>query len=93
MFCTSAILCVLFLCHNTSAMSRKQHKSKDKKSDLTHLGDNLSDKKDGGDEIDQEDNDGFITKKYVFEMLKGLKILFQINKSKVVQRCLYSSAF
>jgi len=31
------------------AMSRKQHESKDKNSDLTHLGDNLSDKKDGQD--------------------------------------------
>ena len=44
-------------------MSRKQHKSKDNKSDLTHLGDNLSDKKDSGDEIDQEDTNDFVTKR------------------------------
>ena len=59
------------------ATNRKQHKSKDKKSDLTHLGDNLSDKKDGGDEIDQEDTDDFLTKTYVFKMLKVQESLFR----------------
>ena len=58
-------------------MSSKQHKSKDKKSHLTHLGDNLSDKKNGGDEIDHEDTDDFVTKKYVFEMLKVQESLFR----------------
>ena len=57
-------------------MSCKQHKSKGKKSDLTHLGDNLSDKKDGGDEVDHEDTDDLVTKKYVFEMLKVQGSLF-----------------
>ena len=60
-------------------MSRKQHKSKGQKSDLTHLGDNLSNKKDGGDEVDQEDTDDFVTKKYVFEMLKVQESLFFRN--------------
>ena len=46
-------------------MSCKEHKSKDKKSDLTHLGDNLPHKKDGDDEIDQEETDDFVTKKYL----------------------------
>ena len=30
----------------------------------------MSNKKDGGDEVDQEYSDDFVTKKYVFEMLK-----------------------
>ena len=60
-------------------MSCKQHKSKDKKSDhdLTHLGDNLSDEKDGGDEIDQEDTGDFVAKKYVFEMMEVQESLFR----------------
>ena len=59
-------------------MSCKQHKSKGKKSDPTHLGDsNLSDKKDGGDEVDQEDTDDFFAKKYVFKMPKVQESLFR----------------
>ena len=58
-------------------MSRKQHKSKDKKYDLTHLGDNLSDKKDGSDKIDHEDIEDFVTKRYVFDMLKVQESLFR----------------
>ena len=58
-------------------MSCKQHKSKDKKSNLTNQGDNLSNKKDGGDEIDQEDTDDFVTTKYVFEMLKVQESFFR----------------
>ena len=36
-----------------------------------------SDKKDGGNEVDQEDTDDFVTKKYVFEMLKVQEFLFR----------------
>ena len=44
---------------------------------MTHLSDNLSDKKDGSDEIDQDDADDFVTMKCVFEMLKVQESLFR----------------